>query len=286
LVEIKAYIQLIRPYGPIILGLSVVLGEIVALKNVPSILNIVLGFFSFFFLTASSFVFNDYRDVQVDFVNVPDRPIPAGLVTKRSVLLYGIVLFWMGLIFALFLGILSLILALLNFISLTWYNLSGKKKGFIGNVTVAFSVALAFPYGALISTQNLEVSIVMIFLLTFLSNLGREVVKGIADAEGDAKENVRSVAIIYGNKVAALVVSTFFIITAIIGPVILWFFISSSVNVYFLPIIAAEMGFIFSSIIIIRNPDRVTSLRVANQINIWMILTVLTLLLQYLITLV
>jgi len=200
----------------------VVLGEIIALGRFPTTHQVALGFLSSFLLTASSFVLNDYLDVEVDRVNCPDRPIPAGLVSERSALLYGIILAVTGSVMAMLLGPYPLVIALLTFPISVWYSLSGKQTGLLGNMAVAYCVAQPFSYGAIISTGSLNMAIVMIFLLTFLSNAGREVVNGIADAEGDATKNVGSVAIIYGPKAAALLASVFFLLTAITGPIISW----------------------------------------------------------------
>jgi geranylgeranylglycerol-phosphate geranylgeranyltransferase len=263
----------------------VVLGEIMALGCLPATQQVTLGFTSSFLLTASSFVLNDYLDVEVDRVNCPDRPIPAGLVSERSALLYGIILAVTGSVLPMLLGPYPFVIALLTFLLSVWYSLSGKQTGLLGNMTVAFCVAQPFPYGAIISTGSLNITVVMIFLLTFLSNAGREVANGIADAEGDATKNVRSVAIIYGPKAAALLASVFFILTAITGPIIFWWSSGSLGNLdqAILPIAVAEIGFVYSSVRLIRNPNRDAALSVTRQINMWMIIIVISFLAQHLI---
>ncbi len=259
-----------------------VLGEIIALGCIPRTRQVTLGFLSSFLLTASSFVLNDYVDVEVDRVNCPDRPIPAGLVSERSALLYGTILAVTGSVLAMLLGPYPLLIALLTFLISVWYSLSGKQTGLLGNMTVAFCVAQPFPYGAIVSTGSLNMAIVMVFLLTFLSNAGREVANGIADAEGDATRNVRSVAIMYGPKAAALLASAFFLLTAIAGPIISWCSSGSfgDLKHTILPVVVAEIGFVYSSLYLIRNPDRDAALKVAKQTNIWMIVVVISFLAQ------
>lgn len=264
-----------------------VLGEIVALAGFPTTHQVTLGFLSSFLLTASSFVLNDYLDVEVDRVNRPDRPIPAGLVSERSALLYGIILAVTGSVFAILLGPYPSVIASLTFLISVWYSLRGKQTGLLGNLTVAFCVAQPFPYGAVISTGSLNMAIVMIFLLTFLSNAGREVANGIADAAGDATKNVRSVAIIHGPKAAASLASTFFLLTAAIGPLISWCSYGKlgSMDPAVLPIVAAETGLLYSSVYLLRNPDRDAALKVTKQSNLWMIMIVISFLAQHLIKL-
>lgn len=260
-----------------------VLGEIIALGGVPTTKQASLGFFSALLLVASSFVLNDYLDVEVDRVNCPDRPIPAGLVSKRAALIYSTILAVSGSALAMILGFFPFVLALLTFLLSVWYSLSGKQTGVVGNMTVAFCVAQPFVYGAMIATSSLNLSIIMIFLLAFLSNAGREVANGIVDATGDAIKNVRSIAIVHGSRAAALLASVFFLLTAITGPILSWYSSGSlgDLDRTILPIIVAEIGFVYSSVHLIRNPNRKAALKVAKQANVWMILVVLTFLTQH-----
>ena len=284
--RILAYVQIIRPYGPSILGFSVVLGEMIALEDIPPVHQVTLGFWSSFLLAASSFTINDYLDVEIDRVNSPDRPIPAGLISESAALIYGVVLAIGGLALAMSLGRYPFVMALLTFMLSVWYSLHGKQTGLLGNMTVAFCVAQPLTYGAIISTNMLNTTIVMVFLLTFLCNAGREVTKGIADVAGDAAKDVRSVAIIHGPKTAALLASTFFLLTALAGPIISWYSsgdLGSLNNAIMLPILVAEIGFVYSSVYLVRNPNRDHALNVTRQNNIWMITIVLSFLAQHLI---
>lgn len=51
-------------------------------------------------LYAGGVVFNDYFDRKIDAVERPERPIPSGLVTENKAVLFGVLLFFMGLIAA------------------------------------------------------------------------------------------------------------------------------------------------------------------------------------------
>jgi geranylgeranylglycerol-phosphate geranylgeranyltransferase len=262
----------------------VVLGEIIALGDAPPTPHVALGFMSSFLLTGSSFALNDYLDVDVDRVNRPDRPIPSGLVSARSTLRYGAVLAGMGLLAAAWLGLYPLVMAGLTFLLSVWYSARGKATGLLGNVTVAFCVAQPFPYGAIIATGSLDLTIVMVFLLTFLANAGREVANGIVDAAGDATQNVRSVAIVYGPRAAAVLASAFFLLTAITGPVVAWYGSGRLGGIHpgILPLIVAELGFVYSAVHLLLHPKRAAARKVAKQANVWMITVVIAFLVQHL----
>jgi geranylgeranylglycerol-phosphate geranylgeranyltransferase len=51
-----------------------------------------------FFISATSLILNDYFDIESDKINAPERPLPAGLVTERDVVLLSIVVTMLGFI--------------------------------------------------------------------------------------------------------------------------------------------------------------------------------------------
>jgi len=51
-----------------------------------------------FFISATSLNLNDYFDIESDKINAPERPLPAGLVTERDVVLLSIVVTMLGFI--------------------------------------------------------------------------------------------------------------------------------------------------------------------------------------------
>jgi geranylgeranylglycerol-phosphate geranylgeranyltransferase len=74
-------IQIIRPELPLAAGLCVVIGEVVALGMFPPAGTALRGFLLGFLLSGSAMVFNDYFDLEVDRINTPQRPLPAGLLS-------------------------------------------------------------------------------------------------------------------------------------------------------------------------------------------------------------
>ena len=72
---------LFRPELPFAAGVTVLMGEIVALGGLPSAREALLGFTCAFLLSASALILNDVFDLEVDRVNAPERPIPSGAVT-------------------------------------------------------------------------------------------------------------------------------------------------------------------------------------------------------------
>ena len=48
--------------------------------------------------------------------------------------------------------------------------------------------------------------------MAFLSNTGREITKGIVDVKGDSAEKVKTLAVRYGEKKAAIVATVFYVL--------------------------------------------------------------------------
>lgn len=79
----------------------------------------------------------------------------------------------------------------------------------MGNIAVAICVSSAFMFGALSANGSINPATLLLFSLCFFSNLGREITQSITDEEGDEKEGLRTISIVYGNRFAAILGSFF-----------------------------------------------------------------------------
>jgi len=118
----------------------------------------------------------------------------------------------------------------------------------------------------------------MIFsALAFLANTGREITKGIADVEGDRLRGVKTAAMLWGGKTAAILASAFYLASVVLSsvPVAL-----REVNFLYLPLIlVTDLGFLYSSLSILRDYSRENSKRTKRMVMIWMLLGLLALIL-------
>jgi geranylgeranylglycerol-phosphate geranylgeranyltransferase len=213
----RAGLDLIRPINCAMIGFAVIVGAFVSKPPLVSPAQLALGFFTGFFICAFSMVVNDVFDLDVDRVNRPERPIPSGKVSvgEATTLSYGAL--GLGLACAaLSLNLIALVIAA-AYAFLSWlYNSRGKKTGLPGNLIVASSLAIPFIYGGAVTGGSLGGSLLMMMALTaFFSGVGREVVKGMADVEGDAKRDVNSVARSRGLAFASWVGAAFFLLAVL-----------------------------------------------------------------------
>jgi geranylgeranylglycerol-phosphate geranylgeranyltransferase len=145
---------------------------------------------------------NDVFDTGIDRVNKPRRPIPSGRLSTKHVLrvyawgtvLVTIVMFFLlpGRVFAL-MAVWEALLFL--------YAARFKRTPLVGNVVIAAVCASAFMVGALITGAYA----VLVFpaCFAFALVMGRELVKGAEDVEGDGLAGARTLAVRFGPARAA-----------------------------------------------------------------------------------
>jgi geranylgeranylglycerol-phosphate geranylgeranyltransferase len=193
-------VRLIRPELPAAAGLCVVLGEVLALGALPPIRSLVLGFLAGFFLSATALITNDVFDLEVDRVNAPGRPLPAGLLTPREAMLEGLVVGLLGLAAAAFLHPLALLMGAIAWAVGFLYNWKLKEAGLLGNLMVSTSVGLTFVLGG-IGVGRPGSPVVWAFAaIVFFFDLAEEIAGDAMDAEGDQKRHSHSFAIRWGKE--------------------------------------------------------------------------------------
>lgn len=277
--KIKAYIDILRPINSLMMGFAVIIGYFIATKGSINPLHyqkLVLGFFTGFFLTASSMVLNDYFDREIDAINAPHRPLPSGLILPREAVVYAILLAVVGLFSSLMINQLCFFLASSSFIVSSLYNALFKKTGLLGNFMVSFCVAIPFIFGASIA-DKIPFASIMFFLMVFLSNTAREIVKGIADIEGDRAKGIRTLAVRHGEKYASKVALFLFVSAIILSP--LPYIIGIMGYTYLVLVVIADIGFMYSSVKLLRNPSKYMALNIKRQMLFWMFIGLLAFLL-------
>ncbi|HEV2226230.1 MAG TPA: geranylgeranylglycerol-phosphate geranylgeranyltransferase [Nitrososphaerales archaeon] len=213
----RAALELIRPVNCAMIGFAVIVGAFVSKPASIVIPQLFLGFLTGFLICAYSMVVNDIYDVEVDKVNRPERPIPSGRVSAQSAARISLLVLTLGIgSSVLTLNPLAVLIAF-AYAVLSWlYNVRAKKTGLAGNLIVASSLAIPFIYGGAISGGSITGSLLLMMALTaFFSGVGREVVKAMADVEGDAKRDVNSVARSRGLRTASVIGALFFLLAVV-----------------------------------------------------------------------
>src|SRR6056297_1858936 len=148
--KIGGLIKLLRPELPFAAGICVIIGEIITLGSIPSLSELFLGFTWGFFLSGSAMILNDYFDIEVDKVNAPNRPLPSGLISPKTAIIFTIVISLLGLLSSFFINKAAVLLYIIFWIVGFLYNWKLKEKGLLGNLFVRSSVAVTIILGGIV----------------------------------------------------------------------------------------------------------------------------------------
>ena len=217
--KIKAAIQIFRPELPFAAGVCVLLGELIALGKFPSVQQGVLGFVSVFFISGSALVLNDYFDLEVDKVNMPQRPLPSGILSPSDAIFLTVAAILIGLVSAWLISGTAFVFCALACVVGILYNWKYKEAGLPGNLMVSFSVAFTFLFGGIAVGEPWNKIVWTFGLIAFFIDLGEEIAGDAMDIEGDKKRGSKSIAIRYGRKTALLISAASFSLVVLISMV-------------------------------------------------------------------
>ncbi len=269
--KIGSFIKLMRPVNCAMMGFAVLVGAILASPqlSVFNWLNVLYGFLTGFTFCATAMVLNDYYDRNIDAINEPNRPIPSGTVKTREALAFTVALSTMGFIFAFLVSALNFFVAAASLVITATYLTVGKRSGLPGNFLVSACVAIPFIYGSITAVGFVGLNVVLFASMAFLSNTGREITKGIVDTKGDSAEGMKTLAVRFGERKAAIAAVWFYIFAVALTPVT-W--LLGLVSVWFVPfVLVTDIGLIASSVLLLRNYSRENSKKIKKFVLLWFV---------------
>lgn len=191
-----AHIRLLRPLNLFIGALAVILSSMIVHYQGPRA-TLILSVIVIICYNGAANAFNDYIDHEIDKVNRPFRPISLGFVNRRTALFLSVILFCIGSITALELNktaqIISIYYAMPLMIIYSWFL---KGIPLIGNITISTILGMTF-LGSGAAFDSIDLMIVPA-ALAFGLTMVREVVKDVADMEGDRLLGLRTYPIHFG----------------------------------------------------------------------------------------
>ena len=194
--KIIAHIKILRPLNLTIGALAVLITASI-LKEMDSTTSWLTALFIVVFSNAAANVLNDYFDQETDRINRPKRPLVTGEVKPPIALIMAIGLFLISTILSFTLPITAVIIAVVITLPLTiLYSICLKGLPLIGNIVISLILGLTFLFAgaALGNTKAMLIPAVLAFGLTLV----RELIKDIADVEGDRKAQLRTLPVIWG----------------------------------------------------------------------------------------
>jgi geranylgeranylglycerol-phosphate geranylgeranyltransferase len=157
---------------------------------------LILAAVSATFVGAGGNVLNDLRDIEVDRINRPSRPLPAGVVGISHAKILWAALVLAGVATAFLVSIAHVLIALFSVILIAAYNLKLKSSPLVGNIVVSSVVAAALVYGGLSMGGVIPTLPAVVF--AFLTTLARELLKDVEDLKGDSSVGMATYAVVRG----------------------------------------------------------------------------------------
>ncbi|MGB9591757.1 MAG: geranylgeranylglycerol-phosphate geranylgeranyltransferase [Candidatus Kryptoniota bacterium] len=200
--KIKTYVNLARMGNVFIAFLSVESAGILSGVNVFHSLKLFLAALSASLITSGGNAINDLFDIEIDKINRPGRPVPAGKVTKKEVKSFYLATTITGVFVGGLINLQTLIISATAAAIIFLYSYRLKGIILLGNISVAAMTGLAFIYGGAAVQSFKNVYTASIF--AFLSNLIREIIKDAEDASGDQAIGISTIATRYGRSVSSV----------------------------------------------------------------------------------
>ena len=190
------HIKLLRPLNVMTSGLAIIIATAI-LDELNNHHVLLITTCVVMLYTAASNALNDALDYEIDLINRPERPIPLGYVSIQSALIISFLLFAFGAALCLQLPDMAIVIGVFISIPLmVTYSTKLKGQYLIGNMVVSFLLGASFLFvGASHEmTSPMLIPMLLAFGLTFL----REIIKDVADMEGDLSLGLKTYPIISG----------------------------------------------------------------------------------------
>ncbi|MCD6381244.1 MAG: UbiA family prenyltransferase [Candidatus Odinarchaeota archaeon] len=266
--KLKAYISIIRPINCLMMCIANFVGEFISIGFAIPLYETLLASISVFLIVASAMVLNDYVDLPADRINAPERPLPSGKMTQKEAIILFSVLSFFGILTSYFINLKTFLMASFYWFLAVAYDTKLKSKGLLGNFVVSLSVAAPFVYGGFVVSSEVSPLLFIFSTLAFLANTGREITKGIVDIEGDKMKGYRTLAVVKGPRLSAIVASVFYLSAVVLSPLP---YLLGLANFYYLIMVSfADIIFVYLSLALLKDFSGKNARYVKNRILIAM----------------
>jgi geranylgeranylglycerol-phosphate geranylgeranyltransferase len=260
--ELLSYLLMYASVPMLAFGIQSYDSEIIKII-VFTVICLYSGFFA-------ALIWNDITDADIDAVSHPDRPIPSGKISKSKFFAVALIFSALTFIFAVLVSPLCLILVGFAALFVTFHDKYLKKKvkipayseiftpmqwivvaifGFFAIWTAlpqSTDIVVNVPFLGSISTSAsaLQQMLILVVFVYFIDN-AHDLAEGIVDVEGDRIHGVKTYATSFGERNAARISFTWFLIAGIMG--VLLFFKTVLSFVFLIPFICIWLFIMYHS---------------------------------------
>jgi 4-hydroxybenzoate polyprenyltransferase len=178
------------------------------IKTIKS-LPIIYSLISTLLILTSNMVINDLFDLKIDRINHSDRPLVSGEIKIIEAILLTIALIFSTELINIFLLPQKLQIPIHLSVLFTFiYTPFLKKILFVKNISCALMVAYSVFFGAFAAYNNFNLFdinnkvkfLYQVITFVFFGSLYNEILLDVRDYEGDKKNNISTIATVFGNK--------------------------------------------------------------------------------------
>ena len=226
------YIKILRPVNLLISALCVFLCAFILNQLSTGILPLM---YTILLLAGFSNIINDIIDYKIDQENQINRPIALQAISIRNASIYALILFVLACLIIIiyqFNDLTQILIFIINIPLIILYTPVFKKIPLIGNLIVSFILSMVFIVTSTYLEGTINSAIIPPIILSFFLMLIREIVKDIADIEGDKKFNINTLPVKFGINTAISFISFFTLILFFCS--ILIYYLYESYNVLYL----------------------------------------------------
>ncbi len=246
----KPVIEMIRLPNTIMIGLAVAIGYIIASPKELDPTTLTLGMITGMAINAAIMIINDIADIEIDRINRPNRPLVRGDITVGAAKTYALGFLAIGILTSGATGLTTLIIATAFALLGIIYNYYLKGLPLIGNLAVSGSVAIPFIYGALLTGDPVpNINVVLLSIAAFTVNTYREIIKDIADIEGDKHVGLKTLPIVTSPRTSYIISIVFLVIGIFTGLVPLYIDTGLNRTIYIPLIIITTILLVISMIL-------------------------------------
>ena len=211
--KLYSYIKILRPLNLSISAFAVIITASI-LDQMDMVANWVTALIVVVCFNGAANAINDYFDQDTDKINRPERPLITGELEPRKALIFSIILFIIGILLSFTLPVQSTIIAVAIALPLmVLYSVLFKRIPLLGNFVISFVLGITFLFAGA-ALHDMEAMYVLASLAIGLTMV-RELVKDIADHEGDIKAKIKTFPTVFGINRAWHLVSILAIITGV-----------------------------------------------------------------------
>lgn len=220
--RVHGIVRLVRPLNMLLFWAGVVLGGLLtagldAFEGARGA-RLLLAALSASLIGGAANSLNDYFDLEIDRVNRPRRPLPAGVVSPREAWWVWAIGSGVGVCLSVALSAAHLGIAALSVLLCYLYSARLKGVPFAGNLVIAFVTPLALIiYGGWAVGPPAAALAGAAF--AFATTLVREIVKDVEDAGGDALGGMRTFPLVAGPRAALRLAALLLVLTIAATPV-------------------------------------------------------------------